>query len=607
MASYTAPFHVDEKSRIVALKNTMLLDSPPSSRFDDITVLTAQVFDVPIALVSLVDENRQWFLSNCGLAASETARDEAFCAHAIHEDEILVIEDATQHPIFKVNPLVLNEPNIRFYAGAVLRGNDGLPLGTLCIIDSKPRHFPIDEQNKLLRFAGLIRKELFADTSHNRDRTHKALISDKDPITNAFINGALKNEVDSILQTSIQDNYWVMQICLSNINPLIKAYGNFIADHLLFEVYGKVEQAFSNLGKLLVGRDQKDTLTVFFVSSSDISHENLKTTMTSLEHSLSLPISTKVAAISPTLIVSVVNQKLSEGLFSDAIRLANTAMEEHLMTKNVEFLFVGKKTKHQIQRKTLIARDLLSAIESNDLYLVYQPKISVSKNSITGAECLLRWEHPKLGFVDPSDIVEIAQQTNCLLQLEKFILHQALQQWNMWSENIETSFVFSVNLTGSTLISGEFYSFVKQAIKDFDIPRDVIDIEIVESSIFSDYALALKAINALSDLGISFSLDDFGTGFSNLSYLKSLPITTLKIDKSFIDDISNCKKSKALCNSIIHMAQELDMECVAEGVETECQLEQLVEMDCDVIQGYFFSKPLNPNDFLYFVKNINKK
>ncbi|WP_394222878.1 EAL domain-containing protein [Alteromonas gracilis] len=600
MAIYSAPLHVDEKSRIAALKNTMLLDSPSSSRFDDITLLTAQVFNVPIALVSLVDKNRQWFLSNCGLAANETHRDEAFCAHAIHEDEILVIEDASQHPTFKLNPLVLNEPNIRFYAGAVLRSIDGLPLGTLCIIDSKPRHFPIDEQNKLLRFAGLIRKELLADTSHNRDRTKKALINNKDPITHAFINGTLKNKVDSILQTSSHDNYWVLQISLSNINSLSKAYGNFIVDHLMFEVYGRTEEAFRDVGEIYVGRDQKDTLTAFFVSFSDISHESINATIKSLEHSLALPINTKVAAISPSLVVSVVNQKTSEGLFSDAIGLANTAIEEHAVTRDVEFLFVGDKTKNQIQRKTIIARDLHNAIENNALHLVYQPKITASENLIVGAECLLRWNHPKLGFVDPTDIVEVAQQTNCLLQLEKFIFYQALQQWTAWRKTIEAPLKLSINLTGSTLISNDFYCYVKQTISDCNIPRDALDIEILESSIFYDRTLALKAINALSDLRISFSLDDFGTGFSNLSYLKSLPITTLKIDKSFVDDISSCKKSKALCNSIIHMAKELNMECIAEGVETKCQLEQLVEMGCGLIQGYFFSKPLEPSDFLDF-------
>lgn len=134
--TYVANLHQKEKQRVASLKNTQLLDSAPSQRFDKITNLVSDIFETPIALVSLIDAERQWFLSNCGMDVSETSRDVAFCAHAIHEDEIMVVEDVGNHDIFKDNPLVTGDPFIQFYAGAVIRDDNQLPLGTLCIIDT---------------------------------------------------------------------------------------------------------------------------------------------------------------------------------------------------------------------------------------------------------------------------------------------------------------------------------------------------------------------------------------------------------------------------------------------------------------------------------------
>ncbi|KGE03851.1 GAF domain-containing protein [Pseudohaliea rubra] len=153
--------HDRESERLASLRATGLLDAQPEARFDRFTELAQTVFDVATAVISLVDADRQWFLSKCGLDADETSRDIAFCAHSIHEDQYLVVEDASEDPRFKDNPLVTSDPYIRFYAGAVLRDPTGLPLGTLCIFDPQPRSMTLRDRNALVSMARMVEHEIY--------------------------------------------------------------------------------------------------------------------------------------------------------------------------------------------------------------------------------------------------------------------------------------------------------------------------------------------------------------------------------------------------------------------------------------------------------------
>lgn len=156
-----APLYEREGERLAGLQATGLLDSQPEARFDRFTELAQNVFDVATAVISLIDADRQWFLSKCGIDADETSREIAFCAHSILEDQYLVVEDASQDPRFKGNPLVISDPYIRFYAGAVLRDPKGLPLGTLCIFDPQPRSMTLRDRNALVSMARMVEHEIY--------------------------------------------------------------------------------------------------------------------------------------------------------------------------------------------------------------------------------------------------------------------------------------------------------------------------------------------------------------------------------------------------------------------------------------------------------------
>ncbi|MBT0584814.1 sensor domain-containing phosphodiesterase [Alteromonas oceanisediminis] len=591
---YVARLHDQEKQRLSALKRTHLLDSPPSKRFDKITLLVADIFEAPIALVSLIDAERQWFLSRCGLASTQTSRDVAFCAHAIHEDEIFVIEDATCHPIFKDNPLVTGDPFIQFYAGAVIRDENRLPLGTLCIIDTKPRVFGKKDSRRLIKFAELVRQEMFGFSDETDERMQNSFIAKKDPVTNTLWGDALFDAVERYRDTNIhQKPFATICIDIVNFNMLNNSYGRIVADQVIWETSKRLRHCLKGINTFYVGRLKSRQLGVFACLDSDTGSLELEQKLSQMEFSLREIVSTSVSDVYPHIDIVYAIETSQHTLFRESIRSMQLVMSQIRPQKSgVQLVKVTTETRALITKHFDIAGGLLDAINTNQLGLVYQPKVSTDGNEIVGLECLLRWQHSTHGFVSPLDIFECAKGINSTLYLEKWIFKTALCQAAYWKEMGKKVPKLSINLTGETLVDPSFYEFLLTNLDEYGLDPSDIDIEILESSVFHDMEFCLAVIQRFYEVGISFSLDDFGTGFSNLSYLKKMPISTLKVDMSFVHDITEKGQSAALCNSIISMARDLGMQSVAEGVESKAQLEMLTAMGCNLIQGYYFYKPM---------------
>lgn len=604
---YVARLHSKETQRLEALKSTFLLDSKPSKRFDKITELVADIFDVPIALVSLVDAERQWFLSNCGLSVPQTSRDVAFCAHAIHEDEILVIEDASNHPVFKDSPSVTGEPSIQFYAGAVIRDENRLPLGTLCIIDTKPRVFDKRNCRRLIKFAQLIRQEMFGLSDITEDRMQNAFKTNKDPITNTLWADAFFDSVELYRDTNNEKSRF-LTICIDiiNLNKLNNSYGRIVGDQVIWETCKRLIDSLKNIGLSFVGRLKSNQLGVFATLENDVTTTDLEQKISQIVLSLSEIISTPISDIPPQINIVYTIESSKNTLFRESIRSTQLVMNQVKPKKSgVQLTKVTIAAQALVAKSFDIAGGLHNAIKINQLHLVYQPKVSVDGSKVIGLECLLRWQHPVHGFVSPLDIFECAEGTNSSLYLEKWIFKTAFAQAATWKKMGVTVPKISINLTGETLIDPSFYDYVLINLKHYGLNTGDIDIEILESSAFHDMEFCLAAIQRFYDVGISFSLDDFGTGFSNLSYLKTMPISTLKVDMSFVHDITEKRQSAALCNSIITMARDLGMQSVAEGVETKEQLEMLKNMGCNLIQGYYFYKPMLAEQIYNLIQKNN--
>jgi len=245
---------------------------------------------------------------------------------------------------------------------------------------------------------------------------------------------------------------------------------------------------------------------------------------------------------------------------------------------------------------------LRGALERNEFVLHYQPKMRVDTGEWTGAEALLRWKRPGHGLLMPSDFIPMLEESGLIVPVGTWVIQTACRQIVEWTRTGDGPSRIAVNVSGKQFLSDDFVETVTRAIQENDIAPDSLDIEITESSLMVRTARTDNVLRELKAVGVSIVVDDFGTGYSSLAYLRRFPIDTLKIDISFIREVGNSPDGEAIAVAIINLARSLRLNVIAEGVETEFQLEFLRKHACDEVQGYYYSKPL-PADRLRVLRS----
>lgn len=251
-----------------------------------------------------------------------------------------------------------------------------------------------------------------------------------------------------------------------------------------------------------------------------------------------------------------------------------------------------------------LERDLRAALAAGQFELYYQPKIAAANGSVTGVEALLRWNRPGHGMVPPDRFIPLAEQLGLIVQIGDWVINEACHQMATWaSEGLHVS--VAVNLSPSQLAQPELIERVTALMKHYRIGPDMLHMEVTESMMLHDPEMAIENLQRLRDLDVVLSIDDFGTGYSSMAYLKRLPVNKIKLDRSFIQHIATDPREADLCAGIIALAHKLGLRVVAEGVETLEQQRLLAAMDCDVFQGYLFSKPLPKTEATYFLHSAS--
>lgn len=238
--------------------------------------------------------------------------------------------------------------------------------------------------------------------------------------------------------------------------------------------------------------------------------------------------------------------------------------------------------------------DLEGAIARNELFLVFQPFLDLDEGRITGFEALLRWQHPERGLVPPSEFIPMAEETGLIHEIGEWVIRRACATVAQWPDDIRVA----VNFSAAQFHNAGILQIIVQALAEAKIAPHRLEIEITESMLLSKYGSAEPVLNALLQLGVTVALDDFGTGFSSLTYLRKLPFSRIKIDQSFIRDMLAQPDCAAIVKSVISLARDLDIDVVAEGVETADQLEYLRQFNCDEVQGYLISRPVSADGVL---------
>jgi diguanylate cyclase (GGDEF)-like protein len=257
-------------------------------------------------------------------------------------------------------------------------------------------------------------------------------------------------------------------------------------------------------------------------------------------------------------------------------------------------IYSPKLDKHTPKRLILMGA-LRQAIENGDLVLHYQPKINVKTNRISGVEALVRWRHEEHGLIQPNDFVPLAERTGLHKQLFFWVIKTALAQAEQWYKN-QLKIGISVNLSPSTLLDTDLPDVITGLLASSTLPAKYITFEITEGSIIKDPERALAVLLRLAKMGINISIDDFGTGYSSLSYLQKMPASELKIDQSFVKDMLKNENDEVIVRSTIDLAHNMGLKVVAEGVEEKEIVARLKSLGCDIIQGFYYSTPLNSSD-----------
>jgi len=280
---------------------------------------------------------------------------------------------------------------------------------------------------------------------------------------------------------------------------------------------------------------------------------------------------------------------------TDIMKSADTAMYKAKEQGRNNVQFYSIEMKNEILRRIEFESILRDAIEHKKLHLVFQPQYRTAPKKLRGIEVLARWNSEILGFVSPAEFIPVAEETGMIIPLGEWIIRTACQRSKKIFDNYQINLVMSINISAVQIMEPSFVSMVKSIIQETQCNPKNIEFEITESVFISSMEYVTNILNELKQLGIRIALDDFGTGYSSLNYLQTLPIDTLKIDKSFISSIDQ-QHRKPIVGSIISLVHQMDISVVAEGVENETQLHYLNDQHCDYIQGFYWGKPLPDDD-----------
>lgn len=287
------------------------------------------------------------------------------------------------------------------------------------------------------------------------------------------------------------------------------------------------------------------------------------------------------------------------------IKFADTAMYHAKSSGRNNFQFYTSKLNEIATRHVQLESGLKEAIQRKELSLVYQPKFCLRDGSLTGLEALLRWYHTELGPISPVEFIPLAEETGIITQIGHWVINHACQQLAEWNSLGFNGITIAINLSARQL-KADIISTIEVALAVSGLPAQSLELELTESMIMGNPQESVSILSKLKALGLTIAVDDFGTGYSSLSYLKRFPIDTLKIDREFVRDITNDPDDAAITSAIIALAHSLELNVVAEGVETQEQLNFLAMQGCDQVQGFLLSKPLNAEDCLTLLKNQSK-
>lgn len=576
---------VGDGARIATLRDLGLLEAGIDEDLDRYARLATRLLGVPVSLVSLVAADRQIFKANAGLTgefgvAGQTPLSHSFCQYAVGTREPLIVSDAREHPLVADN-LAVRDLDVIAYAGIPLVLSDGHPLGAFCAIDSVPRQWSEQDIETLRDLAAAVMAHLELRRALAEQGLH-------DRLTGLATRVVLCAQSDQLLAAAgagAAGSVGAICLGLDGFGLVNDAYGAATGDQTLKQVGERLADAI-RAGDLL-GRLGGD---VFVVVGRDMGDEQAAITLAGrLRDAVSAaPFDVDGHSIGLTVTVGLATGTAHKP-GADLLSRADDVMRRGKARGGV--VSVAGTASGEFAASQLRMRAALSgALRRGEIEVAYQPIVALDSAAPVGFEALARWISPELGVVPPADFIPIAERAGDIIAIGESILHRACKQLAQWRRDAPELSI-SVNVAPLQLETANFHRVVASALAEHDLPARALVLEITERVLMRADSIQTRNLQQLRDLGIRISLDDFGTGYSALGYLKRFPIDEIKIDRSFVEELEENQQSAALVQAILALAKGLQLDVVAEGIETSGQHQLLKLLGCRLGQGYLFTGP----------------
>ncbi|MDU4128506.1 MULTISPECIES: GGDEF domain-containing phosphodiesterase [Pantoea] len=569
----------DDERRTRALQ---ALSRPDESRDDVLRKfvrLASQALSIPGSFISVLDDEYQTVRAAHNFALERSSRQDSLCRHVVDSDSAVIVPDTYLDARFVTHPLITGAPFIRFYAGVPLKNREGIILGTLCVTDTHPHPFGADQVTTLKLLSTLVMSFLeawhsagFADPVTGlpnrqrliRDLQYLAVAGDTTPRRLVLIDCIDMSRAYELART----------MGMGPVENLLKDMATLLPLRLRPAVGEMIYTVATGRFAILTRADSR--LSAAWVAG------RLEGISADMDEGLSVALTTHTGEADFTA---------GSVPAPEVLRRAVSALNE-AVGRGVPSQRFDATTEMQRTEDFVLMTDLKIALRDNiGLYLVYQPKICLHSGKPVGLEALVRWHHPTRGELSPASFLPLAEQTDLLSTLTAWVIDQAVDRLRRLRNNC-IQLPLTVNVSVRDFSREGFAAALENKMLKAKLPTSLLGIECLETERIIESPTALRGLEMLKQRGFGISLDDFGSGYSNISYLRRLPLDVIKLDRSLISELSSDTASRIIARSIIAMLKELDYVVLAEGVECPDAVTSLTEYGCDQAQGYFYSKPL---------------
>lgn len=588
-----------EPERLAYIDELGLTYDDPVAGIQSLAQVASMIAGTPIALVTVVGSDQQHFIANVGLTDMDTTPKEAsFCAHTLQDDPLLVVPDATEDARFRENPLVTGSPHIRAYAGHAIEPDEGIRLGALCVIDHRPRQF---EPHVLRQLAALSRAASALVTGYRDRQTlllylegeHQARkiaqdVADRDTLTDLLNQTAFRRQVAAELEKAGPTQALAL-IDVDHFKFINDHHGHTFGDQFLINVSKVIS---STLGPdAIVSRIGGDEFAAFLPpqSQTDCDHRieamRLRLRRTALELGQA-----QLGRVSIGLSETPSEGKVSYETLYQQADIALCAAKD---TGRNRALFYSKELDSLYNIRAQRAA-FASALAQGNIEPFFQPKIDFASGQIVSFELLARWRDPDRGVIEPAAFSKILTDRAAAPELTYHMIQGAIAAQNDWRARGAKAVRFAINLTIHDLSDPQFVDDLDWRIREAGLDWSDFTFEVTETVIMGNPdGEVYRSMQRIRSNGSEVSLDDFGTGFAGLAHLRDWPIDSVKIDREFVRGMGSNKKDELIVATIISLAHRLDLEVVAEGIETQDVAQRLMQLGCDRGQGYHFSRPVD--------------